>query len=85
MESYSYRQQAVSLTSETALTVHAIRICKMITHYCCDRCKFQSLSNIDFRSSNKPRCSLCGFRVNLGRSKFTKLRRKIILSLHQPA
>lgn len=100
MESYSDRQQAVSLASETALTAHAIRICKMyginyielplmsrklITHYCCDKCKFQSLSNIDFRSSNKPRCSLCGMRVNLGRSKFTKLRRKIILSLHQPA
>ena len=86
--------------SERLLTAHAIRVCKehginyielplmsrkLITHYCCDRCKFQSLSNIDFRSSNKPRCRLCGMRVHLGRSKFTKLRRKVILSLHPPA
>lgn len=61
--------------SKKVLTAHAIRVCeehwmnyieppmmgrKLITHYCCDRCKFRSLSNIDFRSSNKPRCCLCG-------------------------
>ncbi|MEO9295612.1 MAG: hypothetical protein ABI347_08440 [Nitrososphaera sp.] len=94
------QQQAVSLPSEKVLTAHAIRVCKkywinyiklplmsrkLITHYCCDKCKFQSLSNIDFRSSNKPRCRLCGMRVHLGRSKFTKLRRKVILSLYQSA
>jgi predicted RNA-binding Zn-ribbon protein involved in translation (DUF1610 family) len=99
MDSHSSDSQQV-MSSERVLTAHAIRVCKkyginyielplmsrkLITHYCCDKCKFQSLSNIDFRSSNKPRCRLCGMRVHLGRSKFTKLRRKVILSLHQSA
>lgn len=87
------------LPDENVLTACAIKVCKkyginyielplmsrkLITHYCCEKCKFQSLSNIDFSSSNKPRCNLCGMRVYLGRSRFTKFRRKIILSLRQP-
>ena len=98
MDSAGKGLQATVSSSEKTLTECAVRVCKkyginyvelppmsrkLITHYCCDKCKFQSLANIDFRSSNKPRCSLCGMRVYLGRSKFTKMRRKIIVSLRQ--
>lgn len=54
---------------------------KLISHYLCEKCGLQPLYYLDVEAQNMPRCSFCGFVIQLGRTKFTKLRKEILISL----
>lgn len=92
----SSADEAPSIIKDSLLTSHAVRVCrkhgleyralpiftrKLITHYLCEKCKLQPLYHIDIVHLNKPRCALCGSMIKLGRSRFTRLRKEILLSL----
>ena len=83
----------MSLHSDDLLVRHAVQVCqkyglkykalsaanrKRIISYRCERCgSSHLLYHLDYSATNRPKCKLCGMMIQLGRSKYTRLRREV--------